>query len=298
MVIGIDLGSNTLRIALMDKNYKILLSKEFIVGSARNLKQGSKLDLFAKKRILKALKASTKIFDYSKFEVVAVATEAFRMASDSDLFFNAIYSKFGIKFYIISGISEAKFVEIAIKNRLKILGFSTSNLLCIDLGGASTEISFNYNYKSFKFGIIRFFNEYKDISLMQKQANFVTKNARKFINNLSFSNLVLTSGVPTTIAALKMGLNYNEYNSNLVNGNFINFIDFDNIMKLLINLDDQKSDELVGKNRSFLVISGIILLKSLLKNFENSDFLVIDDGLREGIIIAKFEGIFDKIVNF
>lgn len=35
MVLGIDLGSNTLRSVIMSENFEILKSCEFIVGSAR-----------------------------------------------------------------------------------------------------------------------------------------------------------------------------------------------------------------------------------------------------------------------
>lgn len=39
MVSSIDLGSNTLRICVMDENKNIISSSEAIVGSARNLKK-------------------------------------------------------------------------------------------------------------------------------------------------------------------------------------------------------------------------------------------------------------------
>ena len=56
MIFGIDLGSNTLRGVLMNKNGKIVKSAEFIVGSARNLQSGGDLDPDAITRIKSALK--------------------------------------------------------------------------------------------------------------------------------------------------------------------------------------------------------------------------------------------------
>ena len=60
MIFGIDLGSNTLRGVLMNKNGKILKSAEFIVGSARNLQAGGDLDPDAITRIKSALKKMDK----------------------------------------------------------------------------------------------------------------------------------------------------------------------------------------------------------------------------------------------
>ena len=60
MMLGIDLGSNTLRFALLDDNFEILKSSESIVGSARGLKDGGKLAEDAKERILNALKKIVK----------------------------------------------------------------------------------------------------------------------------------------------------------------------------------------------------------------------------------------------
>ena len=56
MIFGIDLGSNTLRGVLMNKNGEIVKSAEFIVGSARNLQAGGDLDIEAITRIKSALK--------------------------------------------------------------------------------------------------------------------------------------------------------------------------------------------------------------------------------------------------
>lgn len=284
-IIGIDLGSNTLRAALMNSNFKTEISKEFIVGSARNLRPGGKLDAFAKERILKVLDEISTIFDFKSYPCVAVATEAFRLASDSAWFFSEILSKFGIKFSIIKGENESKFIEIAVKKRLEILKLNIKNPLIIDLGGASTEISYNGNYKSFKFGIVRFFNEFNTQNLQSKNVAFITKDAKEFITHLSSGGIILTSGVPTTLAALKFGLDYQNYDPNLVNGKIIKFGEFAKFRDFLTNLNPLEAEKKVGKNRQELIIAGLFLLESLLEG--NDKFIVIDDGLREGIMISE-----------
>lgn len=285
MFLGIDLGSNTLRGVLMNKKFEILKSSEFIVGSARNLQPGGNLDKEATKRIQEALKKMDEIFKFENCKnLVCVATEAFRMAKNSDEFFNEIKNKFGLNFKIIDGKDEAKFVRLGILNRLKILNIIAQNPLCIDLGGASTEISDNNNSQSFKFGIVRFCNEFGEFKNL-KNANLLSKNAREFIKNLKFDKIVLTSGVPTTLISLRKNLTYENYDSQKINGEILKFDEFDFWLDKIQKMSENEALEKLGENRKDLMIAGIMLLKSLLYDLSKYDFIVVDDGLREGVCI-------------
>ena len=285
MFLGIDLGSNTLRGVLMNKKFEILKSSEFIVGSARNLQPGGNLDKEATKRIQEALKKMDEIFKFENCKnLVCVATEAFRMAKNSDEFFNEIKNKFGLNFKIIDGKDEAKFVRLGILNRLKILNIISQNPLCIDLGGASTEISDNNNSQSFKFGIVRFCNEFGEFKNL-KNANLLSKNAREFIKNLKFDKIVLTSGVPTTLISLRKNLTYENYDSQKINGEILKFDEFDFWLDEIQKMSENEVVEKLGENRKDLMIAGIMLLKSLLYDLSKYDFIVVDDGLREGVCI-------------
>lgn len=294
MILGIELGSNTIRALLMDGNLSILNSDEIIVASAVNLKDGGTLDDGAKTRILNALLELSLKFDFSA-PCVAVATEAFRMAQDSEEFFGDIFLKFGIKFRLIDGISEAKFVKLGILNRLKILGLSGEKALLVDLGGASTELSYGKDYASFKFGILRFYEDYGIAQNIIDLANLKTKSAREFIDKFDFTTAVLTAGVPTSTVALKMGMNYENYDANLVNGQILHYDEFAKTASLISQMDAKEAEFRLGKNRAPLVICGLNLLISLFQNHKNIKFIVVDDGLREGICIAYLDGIFDQI---
>ncbi|MDA3078927.1 MULTISPECIES: Ppx/GppA phosphatase family protein [unclassified Campylobacter] len=286
MIFGIDLGSNTLRGVLMNKNGEIVKSAEFIVGSARNLQAGGDLDPDAITRIKSALKKMDKIFDFKSCEnSVCVATEAFRMAKNSAEFFDEIWREFGVEFKIIGGDDEAKFVRLGILNRLKLLNLNAKNPLCIDLGGASTEISNNERSKSFKFGIVRFCNEFSEFNDKMKNANLVVSEARNFINSLKFDRIILTSGVPTTMVALRKNLSYESYQSDLINGEILKFGEFDFWLERILNFSETEAVLKLGENRKDLMIAGIMLLKSLLQDFAKTEFIVVDDGLREGICI-------------
>ncbi|OJJ28978.1 Ppx/GppA phosphatase family protein [Campylobacter concisus] len=299
MVIAIDLGSNTFRVALVKKEQNGFSNEQIyekIVGAARGLNESGKIADESKNRLFEAIAEAKSKFDFTKFKCVAVATEAFRVASNSKEIFSEIREKFGINFHIISGKAEAKLTFLGIQNAFKKLGIS-ENFSIIDIGGASSEIGEDGNFMSFKFGIITFFEKFKTLDLMQENAKFYTKDAGEFLNSLKNKFIVLTSGVPTTIAALRLGLNYENYDPKKVSGfELKKNRDLAWFVDELLKMDDKSADLAVGRNRKHPLIAGTLLLEELLSGQE-AKFIVIDDGLREGVGVAYLQGKFQEIIT-
>ncbi|MEE3711832.1 disulfide bond formation protein DsbA [Campylobacter sp. CLAX-7218-21] len=273
-MIAIDLGSNTIRACKMELLssglFECVYSFERIVGSARGLSHtGLATDAMERIRIAVAQLCTEASFSSS----IAVATEAFRQASNSSEFFRDIRAEFGIEFNIISGEVEAYLTRLGVENRAKILNLDLKDFLLIDLGGASTEISFGEISHSFSFGII---------TALESDKRAEISMAIEFIKQFKFDNIILTSGVPTTVAALKQGLNYANYRADLINGVQIKNTDLNWVANLLKTTPNK--DELVGKNRADLIVKGCEILSNLV-GF--SPCIVIDDGLREGLFITK-----------
>ncbi|ARQ98555.1 Ppx/GppA family phosphatase [Campylobacter devanensis] len=273
-MIAIDLGSNTIRACKMRRlgsgNFECEYSFERIVGSARGLSHtGLAIDAMERIRTAVAQLCTEASFSSS----IAVATEAFRQASNSSEFFRDIRAEFGIEFNIISGEVEAYLTRLGVENRAKILNLDLKDSLLIDLGGASTEISFGEISRSFSFGII---------TALESNKRAEISMAIEFIKQFKFNNIILTSGVPTTVAALKQGLNYTNYRADLINGVQIKNTDLNWAANLLKTTPNK--DELVGKNRADLIVKGCEILSNLV-GF--NPCIVIDDGLREGLFITK-----------
>ncbi|WP_459880349.1 Ppx/GppA phosphatase family protein [Campylobacter concisus] len=298
MVIAIDLGSNTFRVALIKKEQNGFSNEQIyekIVGAARGLNESGKIGEEAKNRLFVAIAESKSKFDFAKFKCVAVATEAFRVASNSEEIFSEIREKFGVNFHIINGQAEAKLTFLGVQNALKKLDIN-DKFSIIDIGGASSEIGEEGKFISFKFGIITFYERFKTLGLMQENAKIYTKEARAFLASLNNKFITLTSGVPTSIAALKLGLNYENYDAKKINGSELKMSDFDHFISALLKLDEAAANVAVGKDRKFPLIAGTLLLKELLSEQE-AKFIVIDDGLREGVGAAYLKGIFQEIIT-
>ncbi len=311
MILGIDLGSNTLRAVLMDENLTVIKEAEFIVAAAKNLSQNNLISNEAIARLKNALRnLKEQNFDLTKAR--AVATAAFRKAKNTELIFKEIKDEFNIEFKLIDAKEEARLSVLGMQNALNKLGIKDKELLFCDLGGASCELSFANTTKSFDFGIISFYEKamkaenlgknYKISSLKTRDKilkfHFLLKDrklkniailafkevflAKSFLRKSKAKKIVLNSGVPTALVALKQGLLYEEYNASLINGKKLYRGDFLYYGLKLWYMSEEKACLLVGKNRKNYLVAGCFLLYAL---FEKEELIVVDEGIREGICI-------------
>ncbi|EAK1248995.1 MULTISPECIES: Ppx/GppA family phosphatase [Campylobacter] len=317
-MLGIDMGSNTLRAVLMDENFNKLKSEEFIIGAAKNM-QNDTISDEAIERIFSALKI-LKEKNYNLSQAKAVATAAFRKAKNTKLIFEKIQKEFKLDIKLIDAKTEAKLSVLGMQERLKALKLFRKDLNYCDLGGASCEISNDKFSKSYDFGIIsfyermhfkaikpsvyvRFFKKYpqnlvriKDEKLKihlspypahLKQLALKAFNLSKDIK-LKGNFFILNSGVPTTLCAYKQNIKYKDYLEESVNGKILKRKDFFDFALKIWNLEQEKAKIYLGENRKKYLIAGSMILFAL---FNKQKLIVIDDGVREGVCIAHFKNI-------
>ncbi|WP_257941790.1 exopolyphosphatase, Ppx/GppA family [Campylobacter lari] len=317
-MLGIDMGSNTLRAVLMDENFNKLKSEEFIIGAAKNM-QNDIISDEAIERIFSALKI-LKEKNYDLSQAKAVATAAFRKAKNTEFIFKKIQKEFKLDVKLIDAKTEAKLSILGMQERLKALKLFRKDLNYCDLGGASCEISNDKFSKSYDFGIIsfyermhfkaikpsayvRFFKKYpqnlmriKDEKLKihlspypahLKQLVLKAFNLSKDIK-LKGNFFILNSGVPTTLCAYKQNIKYKDYLEESVNGKILKRKDFFDFALKIWNLEQEKAKIYLGENRKKYLIAGSMILFAL---FNKQKLIVIDDGVREGVCIAHFKNI-------
>ncbi len=296
-MIAIDLGSNTIRAIKYDCATDTKL-KEFerIVRTADNLVKTGGITDESIDRIIKAIE-DMKVVLGEDDKIKAVATEALRSAKNSEYVIEKIKEKTGIEFEIISPKEEADFAALAVETCLKKCGIEPYNhFLLVDIGGGSTEVTLKNKEsvlsESFRLGMVTLTQGHKTPEAIK----FAIKKKSKFIKeflNFAFNTLrrpkyfVASSGTPTTIAALKLGMNYKTYNPQRVNGTKITIEDLDFWAEKLMKMEMKKREELVGVGRGDLIISGIYIFKEIFKLAKYRECIVCDDGIREGVAISE-----------
>jgi len=294
-MIAIDLGSNTLRVLEYDcKTSKQIAIYEKVVKTADGLAEYGYINDGALARVLAAIKEVQEKIDFSSQPINAVTTEAIRRASNSTEILMRIKKETGVVFEIISGEEEARLTLLAVKNRLTKLHYASETFVLVDIGGGSTELIFHYGSqtisKSFPIGIVTIAQTYENLDTIEKALPKEMVDMQMFCAEVydtkgKPSSFVATAGTPTTVAAMKLGFNYETYDAAKINGTSLQKEELDLYLKKLLSLPFEEREIAVGTGRSDLIAAGILIYKQLYTLLEFETCAVVDDGLREGVAL-------------
>jgi len=294
-MIAIDLGSNTLRVLKYDcKSNKALNSYEKVVKTADGLAEFGTINEATIVRVIAALKEAKEQMDFSLQAIKAVTTEAVRRASNSTEVLKKIKEETSISFNIISGEEEARLTLLAVKHRLTKLHYASDTFVLVDIGGGSTELIFHYGTetvsKSFPVGIVTIAQTYENLETIEKALPREMFDMQMFCAEMYATkgkpnSFVATAGTPTTVAAMKLGFNYETYDAAKVNGTSLQKEELDFYLKKLLSMPFEEREIAVGTGRSDLIAAGILIYKQLYTLLEFDSCVVIDDGLREGVAL-------------
>jgi len=293
-VTTIDLGSNSFRVLMYDyEKHETINEYNEIVGTADGLVDSGLISNDAIQRVIDAITKSSNELNYNPSDTVCVTTAAMRMAKNSAEVLEKIYNKTGVRLNIIEGKEEARLTRLAIKYALKRENILSNNFIILDIGGGSTELIVNqaneYFAKSFDFGIVTLCQKHSDtqklIVDLENRKNEINQYLTDLNINLDDFEFVATAGTPTTIAAIKHGQNFLNYDKNAVNGTIVEFNDLLNCLNMLNNNSTGEVENLIGKNRKEVIEVGILIYKCIYEVLDKKESIVLDDGLREGVAI-------------
>lgn len=297
-IASIDIGSNTvlLLIASIENNKLIpLLNKYESPRLGKGLLIGGEIledRILHLLEILKSYKAL--IEEYKCSKTVLTATNAMRIASNSDEILKIVKEKLGFEIKVIPGEDEAA---------LSFMGASSSftqleEKVVIDIGGGSTEIIYGNNkdilFKySFQTGVVslteKFIGSYpyseESLTKTELQLKKVFKGLEKEIPNNR--NTIAVAGTPTTLSCITQGLK--EYREDKVEGSILLEQDLNELQIKLGSLSGADIKERFGQvvdGREDVIFAGTLILQFLRKLLATDKIYVSSRGLRYGNIIS------------
>lgn len=161
----IDIGSNSMRLVIVEINnqaFKVVDEFKEIVRLGKDMGTDGNLNSKRMKKAVDALTFFKKLCDgLNVDEIIAIATEAVRRASNREEFIRKVYEETKISIEVIDGEMEAYYDFLGAINSLNI-----KDCLMIDIGGASTELIEVRNRKiknsiSFPFGALNLAEKFK-----------------------------------------------------------------------------------------------------------------------------------------
>ncbi|WP_035587889.1 Ppx/GppA phosphatase family protein [Hippea jasoniae] len=299
---SIDIGTNTIRLAIVEKdkncNFKFLLRKGKIARLGEDIAKTHLLKPQAIDRAIAVLKQYKAIIDSYKVEkVFCLATSATREAENSELFINKA-KELGFDIEIIDGKKEAFLTHLCIIYFLREV-LANKSWVAVDIGGGSTEFIFSRGFElidsfSVPLGVVKLLEMFirhdpPQESELNEACDYFIDNLKRFVkSDFNIDCFVANAGTPTTLAAIKLGLvEYDYYATEGLE------LSKDFIEKIIDEMLKYNSDKLLEvypilqKGREDVIVLGAYLLKRLLEFFGMESVVVTNGSLREGIFIER-----------
>lgn len=301
-IAAIDIGTNSfhLIIAYLDENNKIQ-----VIDSARKVLRLSSVsqskNIIHQKAIDQAvaiLNDFGKTAKLHKAEIKAVATSAVREAENKSDFVKQVHNSTGIKVKVIDGETEAGLIYKGVQ---RAISFGDRTVLCIDIGGGSTEFIVGKKGKvlfaqSVKLGAVRFtkmfFPNYLiDENKIHNCEKYVTKELLKVVDEISkfkFDLIVGSSGTINSVAQMTNAKRNKEVSRNELNAYKFSKEDLEIIRTKILNaktLEERKQIKGLEEKRADVIPAGVILLSSILNMLDIQNLTVSSYALREGMVV-------------
>ena len=305
-IAAIDMGTNSFHLVIVEMNedgtFKFLDRKREVIrlGSQK----GKDLSIISEEetdRAIKILSGYSNLAKHYNAKIRAISTSAVREAKNQKEFIKTVFEKTGIRVEVADGQDEAKLIFRGIQ---KALDVNDKKVLCVDIGGGSTEFIYAENGKihfaeSIKLGAVRlsklFFPDFIiSYKAVQACSEYVEKliNENKNINtNIEIDFGVGVSGTVDTIYHLSQAKNFGKLKDSL-NGYSFASEDFREFYNQIINLKTPAERILVPgmeTKRADIIPAGMIILGKIFDLFELKKIVISEYALREGIVLDTAE---------
>lgn len=292
---SIDIGSNSILLLVAkqtDDHFKVLENEARVTGLGRNLDENGTFLEVAMEESYQALKAYTELcadHGIKSCDIIATATEASRVSSNSNIFFKKIKQEFGLDIVTITGDGEAYYSTKGILFDSKI---NEQFITIMDIGGASTELikvdtkthEIHHSF-SMPVGAVRM-NNWMAAGLGEEKLENVLSNFAEDLEKVKGDRLYCVAGTMTSVANIY--LKNKLFKEEEVNGlEFSTAIvkEMESSFSKLSNADFLSKFPFLGK-RSLTIFSGITLANNIFKNLGTSELYISTYGLRYGTILA------------
>ena len=317
----IDLGTNNCRLLIAQfqpmrggskarRHFRVIDSFSRIVRLGEGLSQSGVLQPEAMERTLEALRiCAKKIHRSGATQVRAVATQACRQARNGPAFLARIAKETGLEMKTINTLQE---VQLGVASAKPLLKRRWPYALIFDIGGGSTEVSLLKFRKGYGFGmmgslslpqgVVSLAETYgspgQDLSeaaygqiRLGVAAHFAAFAAEHGMVQLHQEQKIQTvgmSGTVTTVKALDLALTH--YQRSLVDQTLFDMDRLTAIRDSLMGVaqEDLRARSYIGAGRADLVLPGMAILQGLADVFAFQRLLVLDRGLREGLLYQVF----------
>ena len=297
----LDVGSNTIHLQVIDghlggppipnsSHKSVIRLTEYLDGS------GAITDLGIS-RITESIHLNLKSAEHLNIdELLAFATSAIREATNSDEVIAHVNTSCGIDLQVLSGEEEARFTFLAAR---RWLGWSSGDLLVLDIGGGSLEIARGAeedpSFKtSMQLGAGRLTRSFlkgdpftsKSLKALEEYLEEKIEPLAASLSTFEKDSAAGTSKTFRTLAKLSQNL-YPKF------GPHLTLSALDELVPKLQRLSGDERKELPGVSaeRAPQIVAGAMVANQLMHTLELKEIRICPWALREGIVLHRLDWI-------
>jgi exopolyphosphatase/guanosine-5'-triphosphate,3'-diphosphate pyrophosphatase len=304
----LDLGTNNCRLLIAapvgvrgGSSFRIVDSFSRIVRLGEGVNQTGLLAETAMDRTVAALKVcADRIAKHQVKHVRAIATQAARLARNTDVLIRRVREETGLQLEVISAEEEA---DLAAEGCAPLIGRRYHGALVFDIGGGSTEIIWLDKGRdgpekkmaaSVPVGVVSLAESYGPASTsragFERMRNDLRSRFEPFAQQIGDGfdtgkyHLLGTSGTVTTLAAIALKLP--RYNRTKVDGSWHETAHMLRVVDRLLgqNMEALAKIGAIGAERADLMLPGCAIFSAICSLWPAPVLRVADRGLREGML--------------
>jgi exopolyphosphatase / guanosine-5'-triphosphate,3'-diphosphate pyrophosphatase len=297
---AIDCGTNSIHMIVVrirpDLSFEVIDREKEMVRLGSGGLGGRALTAEAMAAALQAFSRFRRLAESHQVEeILAAATSAVREAENGGEFLAAVEHETGIKPQVISGTEEARLIHLAAVYGVDVAGASA---VVVDIGGGSVEITHGAGNalrvaKSFKLGVIRLTERFvrtdplsgRDERKLVKHIDGELTKYLRDIRDAGFDRVIGTSGTILslgTVATAERRRASDEIRNLRVPAKQIHRLRKEIVSR---SISDRMKLPGLDPRRADLIVSGAVLLDTVLRKLAAEEITLCDLALREGLVL-------------
>ena len=318
---AVDLGTNNCRLLIAARkrdSFSVIDSHSQIARLGEGLATTGRMSDASIERAMDALhKIARKLKAKRVGHIRCIATEACRRAENGAAFIQRVREETGLTFKIIGPQEEARLALIGCHNLIEP---DVSNVLVIDIGGGSTELSWVdagpvqegglkgllanspiQAWTSLPIGVVTLTEAFAHLPEEQRYPAMLER-AHELVNKWKSANdirdlfeageahVIGTSGTVTCLTGVHLGLT--KYRRDLVDGQWITGIEMLSTVQRLKDAGPEGVPKFptIGHDRAGLMMAGCAIVEATWTLAPGGRMRVADRGLREGLLLSMMQG--------
>jgi len=296
----LDIGSNSFHIIIANspdgRRFEVIDREKAVLRLASKDDKG--VSFIKEQDIEKAIKLidffKTKAI-MNRAEIKAVATSAVREAINKDRFVERVAEATGVVINVIDGKEEALYIYRAARHFMQ---FKNKNVLCVDIGGGSTEFIVGNDVDpifstSLRMGAVRFTREFFPDFVVRRHsviaaahyAGGMVEAIRSYVLNAGYETAIFSAGTAKSVLSMAAANGLIKPNEKVFS--------YGHLTKIhdLVLSRKEMNDRLVipglEAKRADVVVAGVIILKAIFEKLEIKEACFSEYALREGVLLEQ-----------